>query len=296
MSNRDSTNVLRLGIPKGSLEQTTIELLRKSGWRVSTSSRSYFPTIDDEGITCSLVRAQEMSRYVELGSLDCGLTGKDWTLENGSDVEVVCDLVYSKASFRPTRWVLGVPNDSDISGPKDLDGKRIATELVGYTRRYFEEIGVKVDVEFSWGATEAKVAAGLCDAVVEVTETGSTLRANGLKIIHEFMQSNPQLIANPAAMKDPAKRAKIDQIATLMQGALRAEARVGLKMNVKKEMENTITSLLPSITAPTVADLYGTEWVSVETVIEESVVRDLIPKLIEAGAVGIVEYPLNKVI
>lgn len=287
---------LSLGIPKGSLEQTTIELLRKSGWRVSSSSRSYFPTIDDDEISCSLVRAQEMSRYVELGSLDCGLTGKDWTLENGSDVEVICDLVYSKASFRPTRWVLGVPNDSNMTSPKDLEGKRIATELVGYTKRYFADLGVQVDVEFSWGATEAKVAAGLCDAIVEVTETGSTLRANGLKIIHEFMQSNPQLIANPAAMKDPWKSVKINQIATLLQGALRAEARVGLKMNVKKDAVTAITELLPSITAPTIADLYGTEWMSVETVIEESIVRDLIPRLIEAGAVGIIEYPLNKVI
>jgi len=287
---------LKLGIPKGSLEQTTIELLRKSGWRVSTSSRSYFPTIDDDAITCSLVRAQEMSRYVELGSLDCGLTGKDWTLENGSDVEVVCDLVYSKASFRPTRWVLAVPNESKIAKPEDLDGKRISTELVGYTKRFFAERKVKVDVEFSWGATEAKVAAGLCDAVVEVTESGSTLRANGLKIIHELMQSNPQLIANPAAMNDPVRRAKIDQIALLMKGALHAEARVGLKMNVTQDAVDSIVQLLPSITAPTVANLFGTDWVSVETVIEESIVRDLIPKLVDAGAVGIVEYPLNKVI
>jgi len=287
---------LKLGIPKGSLEQTTIELLKKSGWRVSTSSRSYFPSIDDDEITCSLVRAQEMSRYVALGSLDCGLTGKDWTLENGSDVAVICDLVYSKASFRPTRWVLAVPADSDIKTAADMNGKRISTELVGFTKRYFEERKVKVDVEFSWGATEAKVAAGLCDAVVEVTETGSTLRANGLKIIEDLMESNPQLIANPAALEHAEKRAKIEQIATMMQAALRAESKVGLKMNVKKDAVTEITAMLPSITAPTVADLFGTEWASVEIVVSEFEVRDLIPRLIAAGAEGIVEYPLNKVI
>jgi len=287
---------LKLGIPKGSLEQTTIELLRKSGWRVSTSSRSYFPSIDDDQIPCSLVRAQEMSRYVELGSLDCGLTGKDWTLENKSNVEVICDLVYSKASVRPTRWVLAVPAESSMKKAADLAGKRISTELVGFTRRYFEERKIAVEVEFSWGATEAKVAAGLCDAVVEVTETGSTLRANGLKIIEDLMESNPQLIANPKALTDPAKRAKIDQIAILMQSALKAEAQVGLKMNVRKAAIAEITKLLPSITAPTIADLYGTDWVSVESVIAEAVVRDLIPQLLAAGAEGIIEYPLNKVI
>lgn len=287
---------LKLGLPKGSLEQTTVELMRKSGWRVGISSRSYFPSIDDPEITCSLVRAQEMSRHVEFGSLDCGITGKDWTLENGSDVEVVCDLVYSKSSFRPTRWVLAVPADSPAKGPKDLEGKRIATELVGYTKRYFERNKVRVSVEFSWGATEAKVAAGLCDAIVEVTETGNTIRANGLKIIKELMQSNPQLIANKKALRSEPKRAKIEQIATLLQGALRAEGQVGLKMNVRKKAVEKITKLLPSITAPTVASLYGTDWVSVETVISEAVVRDIIPALVEAGAEGIVEYPLNKVI
>jgi len=287
---------LRFGIPKGSLEQTTIELLRKSGWRISASSRSYFPSIDDEEIVCSLVRAQEMSRYVEVGSLDCGITGKDWTLENGSKVEVVCDLVYSKASFRPTRWVLAVANDSPARSAKDLHGKRIATELVGFTKRYFAERKIDVHVEFSWGATEAKVAAGLCDAVVEVTETGSTLRANGLKIIEDLMESNPQLIARPEALADPVRRRKIEQISTLLQGALRAEAQVGLKMNVKKDALEQIIAMLPSITAPTVADLYRTDWVSVESVIAESVVRDLIPQLVTAGAKGIVEYPLNKVI
>jgi len=287
---------LKLGVPKGSLQDTTIELLRKSGWRVSTSSRSYFPTIDDPEISCSLVRAQEMSRYVELGSLDCGLTGKDWTKENGSEVEVVCDLVYSKASFRPTRWVLAVAAESPYRSAKDLDGKRISTELVGFTKRYFAERDVAVEVEFSWGATEAKIAAGLCDAIVEVTETGSTLRANGLKIIEDLMESNPQLIANRTALQDPWKRGKIEQISLLLQAALRAEAQVGIKLNVRKSSLDGVIKLLPSITAPTVADLYGTEWVSVESVIAEAVVRDLIPKLVAAGAVGIIEYPLNKVI
>lgn len=287
---------LKLGIPKGSLEQTTTELLRKSGWRISIGARSYFPSIDDDEINCSLVRAQEMSRYIDQGSLDCGITGKDWTLENGSRVEVVCDLVYSKTSFRPTRWVLAVAASSTVYKVADLEGKRVATELVGFTRRYFAERNVRVQVEFSWGATEAKIAAGLCDAIVEVTETGSTLKANGLRIVEDLMESNPQLIANPTALADPWKRAKIDQIATMMKGALRAESRVGLKMNVKKSSLSNITRMLPSITAPTIADLYATEWVSVETVIAESEARTLIPRLVAAGAEGIVEYPLNKVI
>ena len=287
---------LKLGIPKGSLQDTTVELFRKSGWRVTTSSRSYFPSINDSQIECSLVRAQEMSRYIELGSLDCGITGKDWTLENRSEIEVLCDLVYSKASFRPTRWVLAVPANSEITKPEDLDGKRISTELVGFTKRYFAERNINVNVEFSWGATEAKVAAGLCDAVVEVTETGSTLRANGLTIIEDLMESNPQLIANRQALADPEKKAKIDQISLLLQSALRAEAQVGLKLNVKKAGLEQIVKLLPSITSPTVADLYGSEWVSVESVIAEAVVRDLIPELVSAGAEGIVEYPLNKVL
>jgi ATP phosphoribosyltransferase len=246
-------NPLKLGIPKGSLQDTTVELFRKSGWRVTTSSRSYFPSIDDDGITCSLVRAQEMSRYVELGSLDCGITGKDWTFENRSEVDVLCDLVYSKASFRPTRWVLAVPAKSEITKPEDLHGKRISTELVGFTKRYFAERNIDVEVEFSWGATEAKVAAGLCDAVVEVTETGSTLRANGLTIIEDLMESNPQLIANREALAAPEKKAKIDQIALLLQSALRAEAQVGLKLNVKKSSLENIIKLLPSITSPTIA-------------------------------------------
>lgn len=289
-------NVLKLGLPKGSLEQTTVELMKKSGWRVTTSSRSYFPAIDDDAIRCSLVRAQEMARYVEVGSLDCGITGRDWIAENSSDVEVICDLVYSKASFRPTRWVLAVPADSDIRRAEDLAGKRVSTELVGFTKRYFAEKGVDVSVEFSWGATEAKVAAGLCDAIVEVTETGSTIRANGLVIIEDLMESNPQLIANKAAMKDEPRRRKIEQIAMLLQGALKAEAQVGLKMNAPRDRVAEVIALLPSITSPTVAGLYEKDWLSVEVVIAESVVRDLIPQLVAAGAEGIIEYPLNKVL
>lgn len=289
-------SILKFGVPKGSLEQTTVELMRKSGWRVTSSSRSYFPTIDDDEIECSLARAQEMSRYIELGSLDCGITGKDWTSENGSDVEVVCDLVYSKASFRPTRWVLAVPKESPFNSAADLSGKRISTELVGFTKRYFAERNVDVTVEFSWGATEAKVAAGLCDAIVEVTESGSTLRANGLKIIEELMESNPQLIANRDALADPVRRKKIEQISIMMQGALRAEAQVGLKLNIRQASLAKILTMLPSITSPTVANLSDSDWVSVESVIAEATVRDLIPELLTEGAEGIVEYPLNKVI
>jgi ATP phosphoribosyltransferase len=289
-------SLLKFGVPKGSLEQTTVELLRKSGWRVSSSSRSYFPSIDDDEIECSLVRAQEMARYVELGALDCGITGKDWISENGSNVEVICDLVYSKASFRPTRWVLAVPNDSAYASSADLEGKRISTELVGFTKRYFASRNVKVDVEFSWGATEAKIAAGLCDAIVEVTESGSTLRANGLKIIEDLMESNPQLIANRDAFSDPARKNKIEQISTMLQGALRAEAQVGLKLNIKQDTLDKVLELLPSITSPTVANLSDSGWVSVESVISEVTVRDLIPQLISMGAEGIIEYPLNKVI
>jgi ATP phosphoribosyltransferase len=287
---------LTFGIPKGSLEQTTIELLQKSGWRVTNSSRSYFPSIDDNEISCSLMRPQEMSRYVERGVLDCGITGKDWTLENESDVEVVCDLVYSKTSFRPTRWVLAVPIDSKIKKPRDLEGKRVVTEIVRFTRSYFEKRKIDVSIEFSWGATEAKVASGLCDAIVEVTETGHTMRANGLKIIEDLMESNPQLIANREAFKNKNKRSKIEQISMMMQGALRAQAQVGIKFNVKQSGLNKAIKNLPSITAPTVANLYGTDWVAVEIVVPEVIVRDLIPKLVAIGAKGIIEYPLNKVI
>jgi ATP phosphoribosyltransferase len=289
-------DILKLGIPKGSLEASTIELFKKAGWKITTSSRSYFPSIDDPSIRCMLVRAQEMARYVESGTLDAGITGKDWIMENNSDVEIVDDFVYSKASFQPTRWVLAVPHDSPIRRPEDLQGKRVATELVGYTTRYFAERNIKVEVEFSWGATEAKAAEGLVDAIVEVTESGSTIRAHGLKIVWELFTSNPQIIANREAWKDPARREKIEQISLLLKGALTAEAKVGIKMNVPKEQLETIVSMVPSLTAPTVSPLYKTEWFAVESIISEDVVRELIPQLIKKGAVGIIEYPLNKIV
>ena len=287
---------LKLGIPKGSLESTTIDLFRKAGWKITTSSRSYFPSIDDATIRCMLVRAQEMAQYVESGALDVGLTGKDWIMENNASVEVIEDLVYSKASFQPTRWVIAVPHDSPVRTPEDLQGKRIATELVEYTRRYFAERNIDVDVEFSWGATEAKAAEGLVDAIVEVTESGSTIRAHGLTIINELFTSNPQLIANRSAWENPEKKEKIQQIALLLTGALAAEAKVGIKMNVPKEKLDHVVSMLPSLTAPTVSPLYKTEWFAVESVISESTVRELIPQLIKNGAVGLIEYPLNKII
>jgi len=289
-------SVLRLGIPKGSLEEATVELFRKSGWRIKGGDRSYFPSIDDPSLRCNLIRAQEMARYVESGTLDAGITGRDWILENGADVAVIRDLIYSKATLRPTRWVLVVPEQSPVRAPEDLRGKKIATELVDYTRRYFAERGIDVEVEFSWGATEAKAAEGLVDAIVEVTETGSTLKANGLRIVCELFQSNPQLIANHAALRDPWKRDKIEQIGLLLLGALQAETQVGLKLNAPKDRLDAIVAMLPSITAPTVSNLYGKDWFSVESVIAESVVRELIPKLIKAGAVGIIEYSLNKVL
>ncbi|MBW1667493.1 MAG: ATP phosphoribosyltransferase [Deltaproteobacteria bacterium] len=287
---------LKMGIPKGSLEKATINLFEKSGWKININGRSYFPDINDEAIECTLCRAQEMSRYVENGTIDAGLTGKDWVEENESDVIVVDDLVYSKVSQGPARWVLAVPADSSIKTLEDLEGKKIATELVNYTRKYFEEKGINVKVEFSWGATEAKVVSGLADAIVEVTETGSTIRAHGLKIIHEFMKSNTQLIANKEAYKDPWKKEKIGQIVLLLKGALRADSMVGLKMNVPEEKLDGVIKLLPSLNAPTVAGLYHAKWFSVESVVESRFVRELIPQLIKAGAEGIIEYPLNKVI
>jgi len=293
---------LKLGLPKGSLEQATIDLFKKSGWKITGSNRSYFPTVDDETLRCSLVRPQEMSRYVESGTLDAGVTGKDWTLENASDVIVVAEMVYAKVSFRPTRWVLAVPHDSPIKKLGDLKGKRVATEMVNFTKRYFAERKIAVEVEFSWGATEAKAAEGLVDAIVEVSETGATIRAHGLRIIADLMESCPQLIANKQAWNDAWKRAKIEQIKLLLQGALSAEAKVGIKLNVAAADLDKVVQLIPSITAPTIATLYqsaalkGVKWYSVESVIAENIVRDLIPKLIQNGAVGIIEYPLNKII
>ena len=288
--------VLNLGVPKGSLEAATIELFRRSGWKITTDSRSYFPSVDDPELRCLLVRAQEMARYVESGTLDAGITGRDWVLEYDAQVEVAQELVYSKTSLRPTRWVLVVGRDSPVKTPADLRGGRIANELVGYTRRWFQERGIDVHIEFSWGATEAKVAEGLVDAIVEVTETGSTIRAHGLRIVCELFESAPQLIANRTAWNDPWKREKIEQIGLLLSGALRAEAQVGLKMNVPQARLQEVITLLPAITAPTVSNLYGTEWCAVESVIAEATVRDLIPRLLRAGAVGIIEYPLNKIV
>jgi len=287
---------LKLGIPKGSLQDATIALFRQSGWKINVNGRSYFPEINDESIQCAICRAQEMSRYVENGTLDAGLTGIDWIYENESDVQIVEDLIYSKVSQRPARWVLAVPYDSDVRELEDLEGKKIATELVNFTRKYFQDRGIHVEVSFSWGATEAKVVSGLADAIVEVTETGSTIKAHGLKIIHELLQTNTKLIANHDAWKRPEKRQKIEQIALLMKAALQAEKMVGLKMNAPKGTIEQIMAILPSLNAPTVSPLYQSDWVAVETVVESSIVRDLIPELLKNGAEGIIEYPLNKVI
>lgn len=288
--------VLKLGIPKGSLQKATLRLFEKSGWKISISERNYFPEINDEAIKCSILRAQEMSIHVESGAIDGGLTGRDWKEENESDVVTVADLVYSKVSQSPTRWVLAVSADSDIRELSDLKGKKIATELVNFTRKYLGQRGIDVEVTFSWGTTEAKLAAGLADAIVDVTETGSTLRAHGLRIIHELMQSNTILIANKDAWEDSWKRSKIEQIALLLKGALRAENMVGLKMNVPKKQLDRVIELLPSITSPTIANLFQSNWVSVEVMVQTERVRTLIPQLIKEGAEGIIEYPLNKVI
>lgn len=287
---------LRLVIPKGSLEQATIELFRRAGWNITVSPRSYFPSVDDDEIIMARLRAQEISRYVESGTFDAGLTGKDWILENESDVRVIDDLVYSKVSQNPARWVLAVDADSDYNVPEDLDGKRIATELVGVTKRFFAERKITVDVEFSWGSTEAKVNEGVVDAIVDVTETGSTLKANGLRIIYNILTTNTQLIANHKAYQDPFKREKISQIHLMLQSALEARKMVGLKMNVPKDQLETVVGLLPSLNAPTVSGLYKSDWFSVESVVSEEIVRSLIPKLLKAGATGIIEYSLNKVL
>ncbi len=287
---------LKLGIPKGSLESATIALFKRSGWTINVNGRSYFPEINDNDVECAICRAQEMSRYVENGTLDAGLTGKDWIAENSSDVHVVSDLVYSKVSARPARWVLAVAYDSQIKKLEDLEGKKITTELVEFTKRYFKERDINVSVEFSWGATEAKVVSGLADAIVEVTETGSTIKAHGLRIIHELMQTNTRLIANHESWKNSKKRDKIEQIALLLKGALRAEKLVGLKMNVPETSLAKIVSLLPSLNAPTVSPLYQSKWFSVETVAGSDIIRDLIPELLRNGAEGIIEYPLNKVV
>ena len=287
---------LKIGIPKGSLQEATIALFRRSGWSINVNSRSYFPEINDELIECAICLAQEMSRYVENETLDAGLTGKDWIAENSSDVHVVADLVYSKVSARPARWVVAVPYESAIKRLEDLAGKKIATELVAYTRRYFAERNIEVAIEFSWGATEAKVVSGLVDAIVEVTETESTIKAHGLRIIHEMMKTNTQLIANHRAWENPVKRKKIEQIALLLKGALRGEKMVGLKMNVPEDRMEQVVAMLPSLKSPTVAPLYRSTYYSVEIMVDREIVRDLIPRLLENGAEGIIEYPLNKVV
>ena len=287
---------LKIGIPKGSLEKATIDLFKRSGWNINTSSRSYFPRIDDEQLSCSLVRAQEMPRFVESGTLDLGLTGRDWILENEADVVVVDDLIYSKATRKKARWVLVVKEGSPFSRIEDMQGKKIYTELVNFTKKYFAERNISVEVAFSWGATEGKVVEGLADAIVEVTETGSTIKAHGLKIIAELLETNTQLIASKAAWDNPWKKEKIEQIARLLKGALRADGMVGLKMNVPREKVADVVAQLPSITAPTIANLYQSEWLSVETVIAESEVREIVGRLLKKGAEGIIEYSLNKII
>jgi ATP phosphoribosyltransferase len=284
-----------LGLPKGSLEESTKNLFAKAGWKITTSSRSYRPAIDDPELDGRFIRAQEVSRYVEHGFFDCGLTGEDWIKENESDVVDVCDLIYSKVSAKKSRWVLCVPESSDVKSAADLAGKRVATELVNTTKRYFEQKGVKVHVEFSWGATEVKVP-DLVDAIVDITETGSSLRANKLRIVDTLLETNTKLIANRSSWANPAKRKKIETIALLLQGALEAESKVGLKMNAPKKALDAILKAIPSLRNPTISPLSNEAWVALETIIDESVVREIIPQLKSLGAEGIVEYPLNKVV
>ncbi len=287
---------LKLGLPKGSLQESTFKMFKKAGFNVSVGSRSYFPYIDDQEIEAVLIRAQEMSRYVEDGALDCGITGEDWIQENGSQVVRVQELAYAKTGANPVRWVLAVPNDSSVKSAKDLRGKRIATELKGFTEKYLKDKGVEADVEFSWGATEVKVGSGLVDAIVELTETGSSLRANNLRIVETLCYSTTQFIANKKAWNDKAKKQKMQNIALLLNGAILSEAMVGLKMNAPKRSLKKVVSLLPAIRKPTVSSLASGGWYAVDTIIDEKIVRNLIPKLKEAGAEGIIEYPLNKVI
>ena len=287
---------LKFGIPKGSLEKATIELFAQAGWLIDVHHRNYFPSVDDPELEMVICRPQEMSVYVEKEILDAGITGKDWILENNSQVIVVEDLIYSKVSKKPAKWVIAVKADSGIETLEDLKGKRISTELVNYTKRFFEEKGIPVEVSYSWGATEAKVVQGLADAIVEVTETGTTIKAHGLKIIYEIMTTYPQIITNQSTWENPWKRKKLQQIATLLKGALEAHNKVGLKMNVPEENLDKIVQILPSITGPTISQLTKKGWYALEVVVSEKEVRDLIPKLLELGAVGIIEYSLNKVI
>lgn len=290
-----SKKTLRFGLPKGSLQEATIQKMAKAGWNISVSSRSYIPYVDDAEMEIRMIRAQEISRYVEHGYLDCGITGHDWVIENGSSVHEVGEFLFSKATRKPARWVLCVPEDSPVKSVKDLKGKRIATEVVNLTKQYLKKHGVKAEVEFSWGATEVK-AHELVDAIVEVTETGSSLRANRLRIVDELLSSTPRLIANRAAWKDKWKRQKIETMAMLLKGALEAEAKVGLKMNIREKDVPTLLKNLPSLRNPTISNLSQDGWVAVETIIDEHVVRELIPAMKAAGAEGIIEYPLNKVV
>ena len=287
--------VLSLGLPSGSLQEPTLALFAKAGFQISGASRSYKPSVDDPELQVRLLRAQEISRYVEQGFLDAGLTGRDWIEENGSQVETLCDLPFSKASSAPTRWVLAVPNGSPIRTVQDLAGKRIATEAVGLTRRFLERQGVRAEVEFSWGATEVKVP-DLVDAIVDITETGSSLRANNLRVVATLLESYPQLIASAAALQDPWKRNKLANLVLLLKGALAARDKVGLKMNLAQNQLQNLLTALPSLREPTVSPLAQPGWVAVETVIDEKVVREIIPQLKALGAEGIIEYPLNKVV
>lgn len=290
------TGKLKLGLPKGSLQEATFRMFQRAGFRVRNSDRSYFPSIDDDEIEPFLIRAQEMPRYVEDGALDCGLTGEDWILENEADVIRVTNLIYAKQGMRPVRWVIAVPEDSPVASVQDLRGKTIATELVRVTQKFLKERNVRAKVEFSWGATEVKVGAGLVDAIVELTETGRSLRANRLRIVETICQSSTKLIASRSAMKDSWKKNKIENISLLLQGAIAAENRVGLKMNVARKNLQKIISLLPSMKHPTISTLSQKEWLAVEAIVDEETVRLLIPRLKNAGAQGIIEYPLNKVI
>jgi ATP phosphoribosyltransferase len=286
---------LKLGVPKGSLQDSTVELFARAGWRISVNSRSYYPTIDDPEIECMLVRAQEMARYVEHGGLDCGLTGNDWIVESGADVQEIAELVYSKTSLARVRWVLAVAENSSINSVKDLEGKVIATEVVHITQKYLERNGVKARVEFSWGATEVKVPK-LADAIVEITETGSSLRANRLRIVDTLLESSTRFIANRAALSDPWRREKIDSLAMLLDGAIKAYSRVGLLLNVRRADLDNLLAALPSLRNPTISQLSDPNWVAINTIVEEKTVRQLIPKLKAARAEGLVEYPLNKVV
>jgi ATP phosphoribosyltransferase len=295
------TNVLKLGLPAGSLQEATADLFRKAGYEITFVSRSYYPAIDDREIHCTLIRAQEMPRYVEDGSLDCGLTGHDWIRENDADVVELAELVYSKVSRRPVKWVLCVPNDSPVRSPKDLEGKRIATELVEFTRRWLAAQGVSAKVEFSWGATEVKPPR-LADAIVEVTETGSSLRANNLRVIGEpLLTSTPRFITNAAAYADPWKKQKMDDLVLMLRGAMAAEGKIGLKLNVTRANMDRVLGVLrehpkTSLNAPTVSPLTDPDWVALETIIDEDIVRHIMPQLYAAGARGIVEYAINKII